>query len=211
MNPIPFHARRAAPPLLAMLLMACGQSAPAAAEALVEQPAPAQADAQLPAAAESATEASAANASNAATQTAAGNDPDAAAKALIARYVAGWEVDALMAEPAIAAQLRLLPAAQRRVFEASMAMTGGVEYFGGALAVAGTAQGGQGEAVLCIKPWAANPVVEVAMRQGRQITVFAAQQRYDFLSDCIRAWVPQANLGGERMRQPANVGMQPLR
>ncbi len=75
----------------------------------------------------------------AASMPASAQDPDAAAKALIARYVATYDVDKLLKVPAIRAEFQAVTGNQLRAVEAALNVNGGVEYIGGALAVSGNA------------------------------------------------------------------------
>ncbi|MBX7169324.1 MAG: hypothetical protein K1X74_23530 [Pirellulales bacterium] len=135
-------------------------------------------------------------------------DPDAAAKALIARYVATWDVDALLAEPAISGELDALLGRARPQLDRALAVTAGVEYRAGALAVAGNGrhQGGELEAIVCIQPFGKAPQVHVAVLDRGKVVVYTRQKRWDFLPTCIRDWATLALVGTEaRMRLPAGV------
>lgn len=137
-------------------------------------------------------------------------DPDAAAKALIARYVATWDVDALLAEPAISGELDALLGRARPQLDRALAVTAGVEYRAGALAVAGNGrhQGGELEAIVCIEPFGQAPQVHVAVLDRGKVVVYTRQKRWDFLPTCIRDWATLALVGTEaRMRLPAGVQM----
>lgn len=141
--------------------------------------------------------------------TASAQDPDAAAKALIARYVATYDVDKLLKEPAVRAQLQAVTGNQLRAVEAALNVNGGVEYIGGALAVSGNAprQGGQTEAIVCIRP-GATPSVHAALLRNGQVSVFTHEKRWDFLTTCIRDWAALARHGRDaRFKMPAGVRM----
>jgi hypothetical protein len=146
----------------------------------------------------------------AAAMPASAQDPDAAAKALIARYVATYDVDKLLKEPAIRAEFQAVTGSQLRAVEAALNVNGGVEYIGGALAVSGNAprQGGQTEAIVCIQPFGASPSVHVALLRNGQVSVFTREKRWDFLTTCIRDWAALARHGRDaRIKMPAGVQM----
>lgn len=141
---------------------------------------------------------------------AAAQDPDAAARALIARYVATYDVEQLLKEPAIRSELQAVAGKQLRAIETALSVNGGVEYIGGALAVAGNAprQGGQTEAIVCIQPFGAKPRVHAALLSNGKVTVFTRDERWDFLTTCIRDWAALARHGRDaRMKLPPGVAM----
>ena len=138
-------------------------------------------------------------------------DPDAAAKALIARYVATFDVDPLLEDPAIKPELHSLLGPALGTLKRNLGVTGGVEYIGGALSVRGNAshQGTEEEAVICIQPYAATPRVHAAIYSKGNVTVFTREKRYNYLTECIKDWITLVTSRHvDRMKQPKNVQMR---
>lgn len=97
---------------------------------------------------------------------------------------------------------------QLRTIERALNVNGGVEYIGGALAVAGNAphQGGELEAIVCIQPSGTGPRVHAALLEGGQVTVHTRETRWDALSTCIRDWAALARHGrAARLALPPGV------
>jgi len=129
---------------------------------------------------------------------------------LITRYVATWEIDAFFAEPGIAAELDALLGARRDEVMRALDVTGGIEYYRGALSVSGNAPhaGGENEAIVCVQ-LGTNVQVHVGHFVGGAITVYTRQARYDFLPTCIKDWIGLENAAhAHRLRQPGNVRLQ---
>lgn len=127
--------------------------------------------------------------------------------ALVGRYVGGWDVEGLLSEPAIAAELEALTGNALAELERNLDVNAGVEYYGSALAVSGNAphRGGEEEAIVCIQP-TAPPKVHAGIHSRGRITVYTREARYEFLPTCVKDWITQVNSGhADRMRAPANV------
>jgi hypothetical protein len=137
-------------------------------------------------------------------------DADAAASTeMIARYVGGWDVDALLGEPPIAAELHALLGDSLKQLEFNLDVTAGVEYYGGALTVSGNAPhlGTEQEAVVCVQPLAV-PRVHAAIYSRGAITVYTREARYEYLPTCVKDWITLVNSGHvDRMEQPGNVSL----
>lgn len=128
---------------------------------------------------------------------------------MIARYVGGWDVDGLLGEPPVAAELRALTGAALEHLERNLDVTGGVEYYGSALSVSGNAphRGTEEEAIVCIQPLAAPKVHAAILSQGA-IRVYTREPRYEYLPTCVKDWVTQVNSGhANRSRQPGNLSL----
>src|SRR5262245_25855600 len=99
---------------------------------------------------------------------------EARAKALIAKYAGSDYTDALLAEPAVKAQLTRLLGSERKHLTENLFVRGPVDLLGGALAVSGNAahRGTEEEAVVCVAP--IGPVVQAAILSNGTITVYAA-------------------------------------
>lgn len=110
---------------------------------------------------------------------AAAQDLDAAAKAMNARKVATFDTAKLLKEPAIRSELQAIAGNRLRAIENALNVNGGVDYIGGALALAGNAprQGGATGAIACIHPFSGKPRVHTTLLQGSKVSVFAREQR----------------------------------
>src|SRR5690606_4673898 len=122
-------------------------------------------------------------------------DPDAAAKALIARYVGTWEVDRLLEDPAIGPELHALLGPALSTLTRNLSVTGGIEYVGGSLSVRGNAphKGTEEEAIVCVQPYGPVPRVHAAIFSKGTVTVYTREERYSFLTECIKDWIPLVN------------------
>lgn len=138
-------------------------------------------------------------------------DPDAAAKAFVARYVATWEVDALLEDPVVKPELDSLLGPALGTLKRNLGVTGGVEYIGGALSVRGNAshQGTEEEAIVCIQPYGQPLRVHAAIFSKGTVTVFTREKRYSFLTECIKDWITLvSSRHANRATQPKNVRMK---
>ena len=131
--------------------------------------------------------------------------PDAAARAMISSHVGSYDIKAFLAEPSVRAELQTLAGRELQTIEDNLAVTGPVEFIGGALAVRGNAphQGGEHAAVVCLQPLGTPPQVHAAVLERGAITIFTRQARYDFLPLCIRDWVTVVNAGPAARTMPA--------
>lgn len=139
-------------------------------------------------------------------------NPDAAARAMIARYVGGWDVQGLLDKPVIASELRALVGDAHAQLERNLGVNAGVEYYGSALTIRGNAphRGTEEEAVICIVPYGAAPRVHAAIYSRGAVTVYTRESRYEFLPTCVKDWITQVNTGHtDRLRQPGNVTLIP--
>lgn len=137
-------------------------------------------------------------------------DPDAAARALIARHVGSWDIDAFLQEPDIHHELRTLLGAGWEKLMLNLGVTGSIEFTGGALAIAGNAphRGTEEEAIVCVQPWGATPAVHAAIFSEGAVTVYTRQSRYDFMPTCVKDWITLVNSRhADRLIMPPNVEM----
>ncbi len=144
---------------------------------------------------------------------AAVQDPDAAAKAMIARYAATWDTQALLDEPAVQSELRELTGAAFDKLLHNLDVHAAVEYYGGALAVRGNAphRGTEEEAVVCVQPYGTMRVHAAVLSSGR-IAVYTREKKYQFLPTCVKDWITLVNTAhAGRFSQPANVRLQGAR
>jgi hypothetical protein len=128
----------------------------------------------------------------------------------IARYVGTWDVDALLEEPAVRDPLAALLGPRRSVLDENLSVNGGVEYIGGAFAVMGNAphRGTQDEAIVCIQLAGGEPRVHVALFTKGEVTVYTREERYEYVTHCIKDWITLVNSGHrDRLTKPANVRM----
>lgn len=143
---------------------------------------------------------------------AAAEDPDAAAKAMVQRYVATWDTQALLDEPAVQGELRELAGPAFDKLLHNLDVNAGIEYYGSALTVRGNAphHGLEEEAVLCVQPYGTLRVHAAVLSAGR-ITVYTRESRYQFLPTCMKDWITLVNAGhAGRFSQPANVRLQDI-
>jgi hypothetical protein len=129
---------------------------------------------------------------------------------LIKKYVASYEKDAFLADPAVGPQLTKMMGPKLATLKLYLDAAGPVEYYGGALSVSGNAPhaGLERMAVVCVLPYGPNnrPAVEVALFDMGKIVVYSAQPKYDYTSQCIKDWIGLANTQfTARMNKPANV------
>lgn len=139
---------------------------------------------------------------------AADPDPEAAARAMIAKYVATWDVGAFLAEPAVRRELHALLGADLERLERNLAVNGGIEYVGGALMLMGNAphRGTEHEAVVCVQPWGGTPTVHAGTYSEGEIALYTREQRYEYLTTCIKDWVTLVTSRHvDRLTRPANV------
>lgn len=141
---------------------------------------------------------------------AAAQDPDAAAKAMIKRYAATWDTQALLDEPAVEGELRELAGAAFDKLLHNLGVNAGVEYYGGGLSVRGNAphHGTEEEAVVCVQPYGTVRVHAAVLSAGR-IAVYTREKQYRFLPTCVKDWITLVNTGHVgRFSQPANVRLE---
>jgi hypothetical protein len=137
-------------------------------------------------------------------------DPDAAAKAMIARYVATWDIEAFLGGPAVRAELRTLLGPDLNTLRRNLNVTGAIEYVGASLTVRGNAphQGTEEEGIVCVQPYGPVPRVHAAIFSKGAVTIYTREQRYSYLTECIKDWVTLVNSRhADRMQQPPNVRM----
>ena len=140
--------------------------------------------------------------------TARAQDADKAARALVARHVGSHDKEALLREPGVRAELQALAGAKLRTLELALNVGGPIDFIDGHLAVSGNAprRGGELEAIVCISPHGPSPRVHAALLEGRQVTVFTRETRWDWLTVCVRDWAALARLGRDaRIRLPPDV------
>lgn len=135
-------------------------------------------------------------------------DADKAARAMVVRYVGTYDKEALLREPGVRAELQALAGARLRSLELALNVGGSIDFIDSHLAVSGNAprRGGELEAVVCISPYGSPRRVHAALLEGREVTVFTREPRWDTLSTCVRDWAALARLGREaRIRLPPAV------
>ena len=133
---------------------------------------------------------------------------EARAKAMVAKWAGSDDTDALLADPAVKAQLTRLLGKELAHLKQNLDVRGSVDLISGVLALSGNAThgGGEEEAVVCIAPM--GPVVQAAILSKGVITAYAADGKYDSLLLCIKDWITQANSKhDDRFQQPKNVRM----
>ncbi len=134
---------------------------------------------------------------------------EAQAKALIAKYTASaaWEdSEGLLKEPAVHAELQRLVGNQLSKLMQNINVRGSVAFDGGGFIISGNAphKGTEEEGVVCVNPF--GPVVEAGIFSRGKVTVFAAAEKYEYLTVCVKDWITQVNSGHrDRMTQPKNV------
>jgi hypothetical protein len=137
---------------------------------------------------------------------------EAQAKALIAKYTssAGWEdSDGLLKEPAVRAELQRVVGPQLPKLMQNINVHSPIA-FDGSFKISGNAphKGTEEEGVVCVNPYAPS-LVEAAIFSRGKITVFAAAEKYEYLSVCVKDWITQVNSGHrDRTTQPKNVSVQ---
>ena len=68
-------------------------------------------------------------------------------------------------------------------------------------------RGGEEEGVICVNPHSPS-LVEAATFSLGKIAVFAAAQKYEYLTLCVKDWITQVNSGHrDRTTQPKNVAV----
>jgi hypothetical protein len=126
------------------------------------------------------------------------------------RYVASYDLKALLDEPLVAAELKDLLGPKLDYLLLNLNVTGSIGVVAGALTASGNAphRGGEEEAVLCFNP--ERRVVEAAIYSRGSITVYAREARYPNLTLCIKDWITDVNAAhAARLRQPGNVRLHP--
>jgi hypothetical protein len=137
---------------------------------------------------------------------------EAQAKALLAKYTAlpGREdSDGLLKEPAVRAELQRVVGSQLPKLLQNINVRGSIAYDGGSLVISGNAphKGGEEEGVICVNPFSPS-LVEAAIFSRGKITVFAAAEKYEYLTLCVKDWITQATSGHrDRTTQPRNVSV----
>jgi len=136
---------------------------------------------------------------------------EAQAKALITKYTAaaGWEdSDGLLKEPAVRTELQRVVGNQLSKLMQNINVRGPIA-FDGSFKISGNAphKGTEEEGVVCVNPYAPS-LVEAAIFSRGKITVFAAAEKYEYLSICVKDWITQVNSGHrDRTTQPKNVSV----
>jgi hypothetical protein len=108
---------------------------------------------------------------------------------LVNRYAATHDYDALLAEPAIKEKLKTLLGSEYKRFTENMAeLRSPIDVISGDLSVVGIKKSEEfDEAALCVR---FHPLeVEVGFFAGSQMTLYAHQPEYRFLSGCLQQWV----------------------
>ena len=137
---------------------------------------------------------------------------EAQAKALLAKYTAAPgrdDSEGLLKEPAVSAELKRVVGNQLPKLMQNTNVRGAIAYDGGSLVVSGNAphKGGEEEGVICVNPYSPG-LVEAAIFSRGKITVFAAAEKYEYLSLCVKDWITQVNSGHrDRTTQPKNVSV----
>ena len=137
---------------------------------------------------------------------------DAQAKALLAKYTAAPgrdDSEGLLKEPAVRAELQRVVGNQLPKLMQNTNVRGSIAYDGGSLVVSGNAphKGGEEEGVICVNPYSPG-LVEAAIFSRGKIMVFAAAEKYEYLSLCLKDWITQVNSGHrDRTTQPKNVSV----
>lgn len=138
---------------------------------------------------------------------------DAQAKALLAKYTATPgrdDSDGLLKEPAVSAELQRVVGGQLAKLKQNINVRGAVAFDGGTLVISGNAphKGGEEEGVICVSPYSPS-LVEAAIFSRGKITVFAAAEKYEYLTLCVKDWITQVNSGHrDRTTQPKNVAVE---
>jgi len=134
------------------------------------------------------------------------------AKALLAKYTAAPgrdDSEGLLKEPAVNAELKRAVGNQLPKLMQNTNVRGAIAYDGGSLVVSGNAPhtGAEEEGVICVNPYSPG-LVEAAIFSRGKITVFAAAEKYEYLSLCVKDWITQVNSGHrDRTTQPKNVSV----
>lgn len=126
--------------------------------------------------------------------------------ALFQKYVGSPDYPALLKEPAVQKSLQQVVGKHVPALVRNLNVAGDMEFFGGAIVIAGNAphRGGEEEAVICVEP--RSGTVQAGLFSRGRITVFAKEPRYDYLTLCVKDWITQVNSGHrDRMTQPKNV------
>jgi hypothetical protein len=108
---------------------------------------------------------------------------------LVKRYAATYDYDALLAEPAIKVKLEVLLGPEyKRLTENMAELRSPIDVISGDLSVVGIKKSEEfDEAALCVR---FHPLeVEVGFFAGSQMTLYAHQPEYRFLSGCLQQWV----------------------
>lgn len=141
---------------------------------------------------------------------------EAQAKALLAKYTAApgrEDSDGLLREPAVQAELKRLVGNQLPKLMQSINVRGAIAYDGGSLVIVGNAphKGGEEEGVVCVSPYAPG-LVEAGLFSRGKIIVYAAAEKYEYLTLCVKDWITQVNSGHrDRTTQPKNVSFVPAK
>lgn len=134
--------------------------------------------------------------------------PEDEARMLLQRYVASWDLDALLAEPPVAREFQALPAAAREQLLRNLSVRGTIDVYGGALSIMGNAphRGGEDEALLCVEVLGGAVRLHAAILSGGRVTVHTRGEQYSYLPICVRDWVAVVSTGHHyRFRPPANL------
>jgi hypothetical protein len=108
---------------------------------------------------------------------------------LVKRYAATYDYDALLAEPVLKTKLKALLGSEYERFSENMAeLRYPIDVISGDLSVVGSKDRGEwDEAILCVR---FHPLkVQVGFSAGSQMTVYAHESEYRFLSECLHNWV----------------------
>lgn len=121
-------------------------------------------------------------------------------------YAATHDAARLLAEPAVAAQIKRQLGKDAAKLQRNLGVVGPVELRGCALALEGNAphQGGEEHAYLEVDLFSGE--VSAGILSGGRTTLYAGQPRYDFLSASLRDWATVAASGFRyRMAPPPNT------
>lgn len=134
--------------------------------------------------------------------------PEGNSAGLLQRYAAGWDLDALLAEPPVAREWQALPEEVRTQVLRNLSVTGPIDVYAGALSVMGNAphRGGEDEALLCVEVGGSALRLHAAIFASGRVTVYTRGTSYGALPICVRDWVALVSTGHRyRLQQPANL------
>ncbi|MFT4267101.1 MAG: hypothetical protein QM586_07755 [Xenophilus sp.] len=121
-------------------------------------------------------------------------------------YTATYDAARLLAEPAVAAQIKLKLGKEAAKLHRNLGVVGPVELRGCALALEGNAphQGGEEHAYLEVNLFSGE--VSAGILSGGHVALYAGLPRYDLLSAALRDWATVAASGFRyRMAPPPNT------
>lgn len=131
-----------------------------------------------------------------------------ASREMVSRYVGTWDLDALLLEPSVRQDLLRLVGDDWDKLVFNLNVRGPIGFHGGAIAVMGNAPhgGGEEEAILCVQPGISDQGVHAAILSNGSVIIYSDQERYTFLTVCIRDWVALVSTRHwYRMNKPEHV------